>query len=309
MEVPQGQLSEIPLTTPTAPVAGEQPSKIKDTLLNFIVPIVALGLTAALFFVIIYPTMKKLPILREELQAKSTLENQLRTKLANLNKLLDFETVVEENASVLERVLVSNATVPELLTQVDIIAKNSGLSVNKLSYSFGEATEADALLSYSVVNISLGAVGNYSQVETFLTNLENSARLVDVSTYRFAAENSEDTVGLFNVTFILSSPYLTVESTAVTDDPVNVDISDPEFIELLDKVKKFRFFDISVDTQFEDLEESTQEELEGTLEEGEEVLQTEGLTDEEIQALISESDAIEEELADEPVVEEEVTTE
>lgn len=267
-----------------------QVSKLKDTLLNFIVPITALALTGLLFFIVIYPSLKTLPILKADLEAKSVLENQLNTKLATLNKLLDFETVVKENAGIVARVLVSEATVPELLTQIDIIAKNSGLAVNKLSYSFGETNEDDSLLSYKVVNVSLGAVGNYNQISIFMKNLENSARFVDVETYRFASENVGDTVGLFNVTFILKSPYLLIESSAVTDEPVDVDVADPEFITLLEKIKGFRFYDISVDTRFEELEESTVEEIEESV--GEDTVEESSVSEEELNEIIEEQEAI-----------------
>lgn len=264
--------------------------KLKNTVINFMVPIIALVLTLLLFLVVIYPAITSLPLLKDELTAKRNLENQLKTKLTTLNKLLDFESVVMENAEVVAKVLVSEPTVPELLTQIDMIAKESGLAINKLSYSFGEATEEESMLPYSVVNVSLGAIGNYDQMNTFLINLESGSRLVDVSTFRFAAERTEETTGLFNVTFILRSPYLSVESSAVTDEPVNVDVADPEFIEVLDRIKQLRFYDISVDTQYIELEESTPEEIEESIEE-EEIPEGE-VSEEELEELVGEQTGV-----------------
>jgi hypothetical protein len=216
------------------------------------------------------------------------LENQLRTKLSTLNKLLDFETVVQEDEALVSRVLVPETAVPELLTQIDIIAKDSGLLVNKLSYSFGETTESEDMLTYNVVNVSLGAIGNYEQINSFLVTLENAARLIDVSTYRFAAERTEATTGLFNVTFILRSPYLSVESSAVTDEPVNVDVADPEFTAVLDVIKQLRFYDISVDTQYLEVEESTPEEIEESI--GDEDVPEGEVSEEELEELVEETE-------------------
>ncbi len=241
--------------------------KLKNTLLNFLVPIIALVLMLVLALTTLIPALSGIPLLQNELGAKNRLETQLRDKLSALNKLVDFQTIVTADEEVVSRVLASEAKVPELLTQVDLIARESGLNVDRLSYSLGEATEEEAILSYSVVNVSLGATGSYDQITGFLANLENAARLVNVNTFRFATESGEEAAGLFSITLVLQSPYLQVESNAVTDDPINVDVGDPDFETFINNLNSLRFYDITADTQFVELEESTPEEIEGSVEE------------------------------------------
>ena len=97
------------------------------------------------------------------------------------------------------------------------------------------------------------------------------------SLFRFSEESTDDDSGLYSAVFVLRSPYLAVESSAVTDDPIEVDIASQQFIKSLSKIRELTFYDITADTKFVDLEESEAEEVEELPEEqipeGEEVTQ------------------------------------
>lgn len=265
-----------------------EPTKsIKDTLLNFIVPIISLVITLILVFVVLMPAIQTSPDLRDELQSARSLEGQLRTKVGVLNRLLDFEVIVEENARLFTRALADEAAVPELLTQIDTVAKESGLEVTKLSYSItdvGGTAEEGEDISYQAVIVNLGTLGGYNQITTFLQNLANSARLVDVISFRFSGENDEEGFN-YASTFILRSPYLAVASQAITDAPITVDVSDPEFQAVLEKVKSLKYYDISVSSEFLEVEESSLEEVQ-QVDEDEEIVEGEPLTEEELQQLV-----------------------
>ncbi|KKS16923.1 MAG: hypothetical protein UU77_C0010G0019 [candidate division WWE3 bacterium GW2011_GWC1_41_7] len=233
-----------------------QTSALKDTLVNFIIPLISLGATAFLVLVIFYPSYRALPKLKHDKEAKEVLNNTLESKRNTLKKLLDYMSVVDENSALVKDVLVEVAMVPELLTQIDMIATESGLEVTKMNYSFTDLGVAPTVnetevstatsSSYKVVNVTMGAKGNMEQFTNFLRNLENSARLVDVESFRYSNDTSEESTGLV-ITFDLKSPYLFVESTAVTDDAVTLDITDPEFTSMINKIKGLKYYRISID--------------------------------------------------------------
>ena len=234
---------------------------IKNTLLNFITPIIALVITVALGLIVILPSLSNLPIKQAELSDTQALESNLRTKLSVLNRLLDFTTVVEEDGKLFTQALTDEPMVPELLTQIDQIARESGLAVTKLNYSITDAQSLGGqALPYNVVVVNLDTLGTYDQISTFLSRLETAARLVDMVNFRFASESSAGE-GIFSSTFILSSPYRFVSSRAVTDVPVTIDITDARFLAILEKVKALKFYDITASTQFTDVEESPVEEV------------------------------------------------
>lgn len=243
-------------------------SRIKDTLLNFIVPLISLIATLGLVFFVALPYKAKIPELNTELTDAQTLRAQLDTKVAVLRKLENLQDVVEEDGDLLEQALPEEGMVPELLTQVDVIARESGLSVSKLSYSISDLPPAPASdeegvqeASYNAIIVNLGAGGGFAQLETFLKNLENSARIVNVNNLRFSVDNSEENEAVFLATFILSAPYLYVESEAVTDAAVTVDISSPDFQKVMEKTKELKYYDVLAGIEFLTVEESDIDEV------------------------------------------------
>ena len=228
-------------------------NSIKEVLVNFLIPLIALAVSGMLGIFVIIPSVKGLPLLKEDIAQKAALEDQLSKKVDNLSKLVNFKQVVDENVALVSNALVSEALVPQLLTQIDLIAQEAGLKVDKLSYSFSDPakTTAPPPALYSSVVVNLGAVGSYNQLGAFLENLESAARLVDVSTFRYTMNEDKESSAL-QITVILQSPYLFVDSSAVTDDPVTLDISSKSFVDLVNKVKALKLYEVSVTKDFGD---------------------------------------------------------
>ncbi|RJR27392.1 hypothetical protein C4561_02470 [candidate division WWE3 bacterium] len=218
-------------------------SRIRNAFVNFLVPIVCLTISAILFFLIIYPSVSRVPQLQSDLESKRALRDTLAAKKENIYKLVDFKSVVDENSLLVDRALPSEEFVPALLDQVDTIARNSGLDVTKLSYTFGEVpSEEEQSGSYNIVVISLGAEGTYEQMVTFMKSAETAARLINVANFRFAEIGDNNTLSL---NFSVYSPYLMVQSSAITDDPVTLDIASDNFISFINRVKNLRYYDYS----------------------------------------------------------------
>lgn len=246
-------------------------SQIKNTLLNFIVPLISLGISAVLFLLILYPSINNIPSLETEKQSKSGLKNNLNQKLENLNRLVDFKSVVDENSELVDKVLRTEDDVPQLLNQVDAIARNSGLEVSKLSYSIGDSGEDGAEGGYESIFIALGAEGSYGQLIAFLKSVEDAARFVQVTKIRYSDSSSKDTSGIYSMNYSINSPYLFVSSKAETDEPVDLDITSSEFIDLINKLKGLTYYDylenLEIPVIAEEKEEGELEETEETPEE------------------------------------------
>ncbi len=226
--------------------------QLKETLLNFVVPLLALVVILVMIFVIIIPTINSKPQKEEELAKAIALNEQLRGKLENLNKMKNLEKVVGDYSDLVSRVLVDEPMVPELLTQVDTIATESGLVVTKLTYSFTEADKAAATAGgYPYINVSLGAEGSYDQLIAFFESLEKAARVVYVQNFRFSEENKDNNSKLA-IQVTLASPYLAVESKPNTDEPVKIDISNKDFIALVAELKKLKYYEPRVDVEVQE---------------------------------------------------------
>ncbi len=240
-------------------------SALKDTVMNFIVPLVCFGASAGLVLFIIYPSIQKMPQLKSDLQTKTSLRTQLDTKVAKLNKLTDYKSVLEEDLVLLDRVLVSEDNVPYLLNQVDNITRGAGFTLSKLNYGLGGATESGAGdIGTEFVAVNLGVTGTYEQLIHFLQNMEKAARLVNISNFRYGIAGSDITDSTLALSFLLYSPYLQVNSTATTDDPIQLDITDPSFVSMLNYLKGFTFYENMAPSETVKAEERPIEEIENT---------------------------------------------
>jgi Tfp pilus assembly protein PilO len=212
---------------------------IRDTILNFIVPLVVLVVCIAASVLFIYPAYNEIPVLKADIETKTSTRNQLSAKKNKLEELVDFKSVVDENAELLSDLLESEPKVPELLNQIDQIGTEAGLSIEKLSYSLGSKGTGEQ--GHDVVGVSLTTTGNHEQTLQFLKSTENAARLISITNLRFSFDSK--TTLEYNTTFTIESPFLEIDSQAVTDEPLVIDISSDEFLTFMEDVKDFNYYE------------------------------------------------------------------
>jgi len=237
--------------------------RLKENLLNFVVPIVAIAIAIALAIFVIYPSFKKLPLVKADLSSKAGMKQTLSTKLQRLNRLVDFKSVVDEDSGLVNKVLVSEEEVPRLLDQVNQIATNAGMSVTRLSYSYGSSGTSDKnkTKAYSSVSISLGTDTNYEQIILLMQSVENAARFVSVPNFRYSTGTSNTGDKKLTASFSLDSPYLLVQSNAVTDEAIELDISSQKFIDFINMIKGLKYYEF-LNPNIEVVKEESEEEAE-----------------------------------------------
>lgn len=231
---------------------------IKRALLNFVVPLVCIASSIFLIIAFIYPMIKKYPLIKVEFDNKVVLKNTLQTKVSNLRKLIDFKEFVDEGSDLVSKVLVSEADVPKLLDQVHQISTNSGMTINRLSYSYGGGGDKSSD-SYNTVIVSLGTETNYGQIILFMESVENASRFIVVPSFRYSLGRSTENTSNLSANFSIDSPYLFVQSNAVTDEAVNLDISSQEFVGFINEMKSLRHYEF-LNIDVEAIEETEEEE-------------------------------------------------
>jgi Tfp pilus assembly protein PilO len=212
---------------------------IRDTILNFIVPLVVLVVSIGAGVLFIYPAYNEIPVLKADIEVRTGTRDNLSKKKNKLEELVDFKSVVDENAELLSDLLESDPKVPELLNQIDRIAKESGMTVTKLSYSLSSKGTGEQ--GHEVIEVSLNTTSSHDQVLQFLRSTESAARLVTVTNLRFSFNNKDEPV--YNTTLTLDSPFLLIDSQAVTDEPLTIDISSDEFLNFMEDVKGFTYYE------------------------------------------------------------------
>lgn len=231
-------------------------AKLKSFALNFIVPIVGFSVSLILILTVVIPSFTTIPDLRAELSQKQSLNSTLSKKLSDLERLLDFKKIVDDNSTLINNVLVSEEMVPELLSQVDTIAREAGLEVTRLSYSISQASGGS--LGYPSVDVSLGVLGTYDQLVNFYKLTESASRLIDVSGYRYAVGSKD--ANTLNMNLVLRSPYLFVNSEAVTDDPIDLDVTNQSFLNFVSKIQNLKYYNPNELPVIENIQETQPEE-------------------------------------------------
>lgn len=216
-------------------------SKVRDVVLNFLIPLVAITLTALLGILYIRPSIKELPEKKEELQLKITTRDTLSKKVSNLNRLKDYQSILDENLEIVNKVLVPEPEAPRLLDQASQMAERAGMTLDKLSYSYSSKGKSGG--SFDMITVSMGVSSSYEQFVTFMEIVENAARYVSVPDFRYSVSDRSGEEGNLSSNFSLNSPYLFVQSTAVTDDPVNIDVTGAEFISFMDVLRGLDYYD------------------------------------------------------------------
>ena len=234
--------------------------KLRNAVVNFIVPIIAFGVALLLIVLYIYPSFKSLPEKREELNNKISLKNTLSEKVSDLKVLSDFGDVLNENLEIVNKVLVPEADVPRLLDQATQISQRAGMELDRLSYSYGSKAEEEKETDFDVVNVSMGVNSSFEQLVLFMELVEKAARYVSVSNFRYSvSEDREEGVSRISSSFSLDSPYLFVESSAVTDEPIGIDIKSSDFVNFMDMLKGLDYYDF-VNRNIQAEEEKPEEE-------------------------------------------------
>ena len=212
--------------------------------LTFLVGAVFLGLAVFQFL--------SIPSKRQQM---TTAENDLvaaRQKSEKLSEILSEVKMIESNLEVVRQALPAEDDVPALITQLEQVAKQSGVGVQHLGFGEGKAAvgsqeEGPASAEASggeIKTISLTAVvdGSYSALQTFLGNLENTSRVVNVTNFRFSPAQKKEEGAALSITLGLEAFYLSAAESVPANAPLTLDTTSKDYIELIRKVKALRVY-------------------------------------------------------------------
>ncbi len=140
-----------------------------------------------------------------------TLDQQIENKqkqLDDIKKLqASFEAIDDNNIDLVSRILPDQEQVPELLTQLEVIAKQSGVSLisvnvsevevagkqsasERLKSQLNESNKASASSGIKSISIQVDVSAfNYLSFRQFIDSLQSHARIMDIQRFNFSTEN------------------------------------------------------------------------------------------------------------------------
>lgn len=95
----------------------------------------------------------------------------------------------------------------QLILDLDSLAARSGLTLNSISIADTSGSNNNAIASgkaYNSIETSLSASGSYASFRSFLTSIEHSARLLDVTSLSVTGSNT----GVYNYSMTLRLYWL-----------------------------------------------------------------------------------------------------
>jgi Tfp pilus assembly protein PilO len=230
-------------------------SGVKNAVINFIVPLICLGISAALGLLVIYPSFNSIAPLKDEIDTQQNLKTNLETKVTRLKDLQSYRSVVKENAELVNKVFVSEASAPLFLDQVNQLALNASFDVTRLATSSAESdttttpqpnakTASAPTNEIKSLTAALGAKASYEDLIRFLKDQEAASRILDIKDFRYNFRSESEGEG-GTVEISVSGPYMLVESTAVTDEAIDLDVKSRTFTDLIALLKKLKHYDFS----------------------------------------------------------------
>lgn len=164
-------------------------------MIRFFIPVIFLGLAAAIFF---YGTD---PVLTE-IDGLKIKKAELADGIAGALKLQERQDVLRDTYNALDesqlkwldKLLPDNIDNVRLIIDINNIAKFHGITIKNVSIANaetkpGETTTGENLIKNDSVVLNFSVSASYEVFKLFLKDLADSLRLVDVTSLSFAAND------------------------------------------------------------------------------------------------------------------------
>ncbi len=192
---------------------------------TYILPVVCVGISILLVVVVINPSLAKLKLVQQQLVELRQSEQRVEELLAIYDSLrAKYQEVSTEQIAVLEKALPSNVNNVRLILELERIAELQGLGfkdvdvVLKKDSSQSETATPDQLRK---VVATMTLVGDYPSFIQYLSDLEQSLRIVTTRSIDFKAVRSEKAAEQFEFKVVIETywfvyPENTVLSSTAT---------------------------------------------------------------------------------------------
>jgi len=184
--------------------------------MKYILPLILIGLSGALFLTWIDPTYKEIQVLQEENQgydealAKTAEIREFRKSIQS-----KFNTLSSDNLSRLGSLLPSRIDNIKLILDINRIAATNGMTIRDIRIDKRESSEGRETIQseedklYSTIQFSFSVVSTYDNFKKFLDDLAISLRIIDVTSVSVSSISGEDNFYRYDVgikTYWLPTP-------------------------------------------------------------------------------------------------------
>lgn len=229
--------------------------EIEEFLVNFILPIILLIATFAIFGLYIVPAHKKLPELKNQLDTAQREVDVLQAKVSQLTALQENRELVIGDLVKLSWALEERDKVPELTEQVRMMSKDSGTVFRSLDYANSskgqvlsptpqqsdELAPDPELYREEKVGVDID-VKDYNSAIQFLKSTERSIRLFRVESLKLSTQDQT-----IRASFVMASPYLNPAFSSYSRTAAPIDLRSPVYRSFMEDLDTFRNYARDID--------------------------------------------------------------
>lgn len=178
--------------------------------------LVFLVLTLIVIFVWAWPTFKEVGDLNKKInEEKSQYDTQYKAVQIAKSIIDQYKSLISVSQTI-SLSIPRGAEIQNLLAQLDNITTQSGLSLQSINFenvgalaSPSKQSASNIVQGYKTLRLTLGLMGNYESLKTWLNAVESDIRLMDIVNIAFAGltSDSQKNSGLFNFKVMLNVYY------------------------------------------------------------------------------------------------------
>lgn len=210
---------------------------LRAVLKGYGFPVICIILSIILFLVVTRPTfnrMKELGVEQTSAQERLSSLSEKIDKLEDLSET-DMKSQLESSFEEFDRAIPSESNIPVLLTQVSLIAQQSGVSVVALQYG-GELADEEAEATTAEVRVTFSPKGSFNNLLTLLQTLEKASRVIDVESVKYSAQEGTGS-SMLQAELVLVS-YYTATPVLEPETPVTLNFDSAGFEKNLETLSK-----------------------------------------------------------------------
>lgn len=160
-----------------------------------LMPIILILASVGIFFMFIDKEYKQVQDLMDQKSKNDKMLDDAKTLDIEFEKLQEkYRSISDEDREILEKVLPGTVDNVRLILDINNIADNYGITINNIAVSGGPIEEDDEGANntssrritnntnekYGTITLSFSVVADYNTFKSFLYDLEDSLRVVDI---------------------------------------------------------------------------------------------------------------------------------
>lgn len=162
---------------------------------KLIIPIFLLIVSGALSFFYSAGLIREVNDLRDKKQEiDDALAKGAELQKVKSEKLSAYNDIDPENRNKINKLLPDNIDSVQLIIDINEIASRRGLSIKNISVDVGDANQqtiGSDNRDFGVAKLSFSVSASYDLFNLFLTDLEDSLRLIDLTSLSFSASDRD----------------------------------------------------------------------------------------------------------------------